>query len=55
LPPNLAGEVDNWGNISLDTGPDALVFPSERGTYLSRDNFLRRNIQKNSTRSDSGG
>jgi hypothetical protein len=22
-----------------------LVFPSERGTYLSRDNFLRRNIQ----------
>jgi hypothetical protein len=22
------------------------VFPSERGTYLSRDNFLRRNIQK---------
>ena len=22
------------------------MFPSERGTYLSRDNFLRRNIQK---------
>jgi integrase len=22
------------------------VFPSERGTFLSRDNFLRRNIQK---------
>ena len=21
------------------------MFPSERGTYLSRDNFLRRNIQ----------
>jgi hypothetical protein len=34
------------GAKSLDTGPDALVFPSERGTYLSRDNFLRRNIQK---------
>ena len=46
LPPDLAGEVDNWRNISPDTGPDALVFPSERGTYLSRDNFLRRNIQK---------
>jgi hypothetical protein len=26
--------------------PKHLVFPSERGTYLSRDNFLRRNIQK---------
>jgi hypothetical protein len=46
LPPDLAGEVDGWRDISADTGPDALVFPSERGTYLSRDNFLRRNIQK---------
>jgi integrase len=46
LPPDLAGEVANWRDISADTGPDALVFPSERGTYLSRDNFLRRNIQK---------
>jgi hypothetical protein len=46
LPPDLAGEVANWRYISGDTGPDALVFPSERGTYLSRDNFLRRNIQK---------
>ena len=46
LPPDLAGEVDNWRDISPDNGPDALVFPSERGTYLSRDNFLRRNIQK---------
>src|SRR5271166_1206363 len=46
LPPDLASEVENWRNISSDTGPDALVFPSERGTYLSRDNFLRRNIQK---------
>src|SRR6266852_577593 len=30
--------------MSPDTTPDALVFPSERGTFLSRDNFLRRNI-----------
>ena len=29
-----------------NTKPDDLVFPSERGTFLSRDNFLRRNIQK---------
>ncbi len=35
LPPDLAGEVDNWRDISPDTDPDALVFPSERGTYLS--------------------
>src|SRR6266852_2323388 len=32
--------------MSPDTTPDALVFPSERGTFLSRDNFLRRNIHK---------
>ena len=30
----------------LIPAPDALMFPSERGTFLSRDNFLRRNIQK---------
>ena len=30
----------------MDTSPQGLVFPSERGTFLSRDNFLRRNIQK---------
>jgi hypothetical protein len=35
-----------WREISADTTPDALMFPSERGTFLSRDNFLRRNIQK---------
>jgi hypothetical protein len=55
LPPDLASEVDNWRNISSDTGPDALVFPSERGTYLSRDNFPRRNIQKKLEEMDSGG
>ena len=46
LPPDLASDVDRWREICPDTGLDALVFPSERGTYLSRDNFLRRNIQK---------
>ena len=30
----------------MDVSDGALVFPSERGTFLSRDNFLRRNIQK---------
>ncbi len=45
LPPDLAQDVSAWREISANTCPDALVFPSERGTYLSRDNFLRRNIQ----------
>jgi integrase len=44
LPPDLANELEQWRDISLDTSPEALVFPSERGTFLSRDNFLRRNI-----------
>lgn len=46
LPPDLACDIAAWREISADTGPDALMFPSERGTFLSRDNFLRRNIQK---------
>ena len=45
LPPDLAQDLAVWREISANTAPDALVFPSERGTYLSRDNFLRRNIQ----------
>lgn len=45
LPPDLAQDLSAWREISANTAPDALVFPSERGTYLSRDNFLRRNIQ----------
>jgi len=46
LPPDLACDIAAWREISADTGPGALMFPSERGTFLSRDNFLRRNIQK---------
>ena len=45
VPPDLAQDVSAWREISANTASDALVFPSERGTYLSRDNFLRRNIQ----------
>jgi len=45
LPPNLAADLDRWREVSPDTTSEALVFPSERGTFLSRDNFLRRNIQ----------
>lgn len=46
LPPDLATDIDRWREICVDTRPSALVFPSERGTFLSRDNFLRRNLQK---------
>ena len=46
LPPDLSTSISGWRELSADTSPDALVFPSERGTFLSRDNFLRRNIQK---------
>jgi hypothetical protein len=45
LPPDLARDIQEWREISADTGEVALVFSSERGTFLSRDNFLRRNIQ----------
>ena len=46
VPPDLAADIMRWHEISGNTKPDDLVFPSERGTFLSRDNFLRRNIQK---------
>ncbi len=46
VPPNLAADIYNWRAISVDISPDALVVPSEKGTFMSRDNFLRRNIQK---------
>jgi integrase len=45
LPPDLSISISGWRELSADTSPDALVFPSERGTFLSY-NFLRRNIKK---------
>jgi hypothetical protein len=45
LPPDLAADLESWRQISRDTRPDALVFPSERGTFFARDNFLRRNLK----------
>ena len=45
LPPTLAEEIGRWRDISRDASAKALVFPSECGRFLSRDNFLRRNIQ----------
>jgi integrase len=46
IPPDLADDIETWRTWCVDVSDDALVFPSERGTFLSRDNFLRRNIQK---------
>jgi integrase len=45
LPPDLAADLEEWRRLSPDSRPEALVFPSERGTFLARDNFLRRNLQ----------
>jgi integrase len=45
MPPTLASELQQWQDVSLDTSADALVFPSECGTFMTRDNFLRRNFQ----------
>jgi hypothetical protein len=44
VPPDLAGDIERWRDVATDLNPESLVFPSERGTHLSRDNFLRRNI-----------
>jgi integrase len=54
LPPDLAADIEKWREISFDTSPEALVFPSERGTYMSRDNFLRRNFQTKLEKVDLG-
>jgi len=46
VPPDLAADIMPWHEISGNTKLDDLVFPSERGTFLSRDKFLRWNTQK---------
>jgi hypothetical protein len=44
--PALAGQIQQWREISLDTSPEALAFPSERGTFMSRGKFLRNSHAK---------
>ena len=44
VPPDLARDIEQWRDVAIDFSPESLVFPSERGTFMSRDNFLRRNI-----------
>jgi len=45
LSEGLLRGLDRWRALCVDARPGAWVFPSERGTPLSRDNILRRSIQ----------
>jgi|SRR5215469_7355471 len=45
VPPDLASDIEQWRDVAIDLSPESLVFPSEHGTFLSRGNFLRWNIQ----------
>jgi len=45
LSDGLVNALAEWKTLSLNPRPEAWVFPSERGTPLSRDNFLRRCVQ----------
>ena len=44
LSQGLLDALEHWKARSINTNPEAWVFPSERGTPLSRDNVLRRSI-----------
>jgi len=41
----LMMELEKWRSLGLGAGAEAFVFPSERGTALSKDNVWRRNMQ----------
>jgi integrase len=45
LSDGLLRALAEWKKLCLNAQPEAWVFPSERGTPLSRDNFLRRHVQ----------
>ena len=45
LPDGLLSEIEAWRKVSIDTQPEAWVFPSEKlTTPLSKDNCWRRHI-----------
>jgi integrase len=44
LSEGVIAALNQWKSISLDTSPNAWVFPTERGNPQSRDNVLRRYI-----------
>jgi integrase len=45
LAEGLKEDLDTWAEMSRDRRPEAFLFPSERGTALSKDNVWRRNMQ----------
>jgi integrase len=45
LPQDLLFALEQWKGLCLERRPEAWVFPSERGTPLSRDNVLNRHIK----------
>ncbi len=42
LSPGTLAELKQWKSMLTDQTPAALLFPTECGTLLSRDNFWRR-------------
>jgi hypothetical protein len=40
LSPDLASDLEEWRDVCANTGPDALVFPSERGTFCPATIFF---------------
>jgi integrase len=47
LTDGLVASLEEWRQVSPSTSAEAFVFPSERGTPLSKHNVWRRNIQPN--------
>jgi integrase len=45
LSPGTLADLKEWKSTLTDQTPSALLFPTERGTLLSRDNFWRRSLQ----------
>ncbi|MDE3167469.1 MAG: tyrosine-type recombinase/integrase, partial [Acidobacteriota bacterium] len=45
MPSSLATELDWWRSNSEDTRPEAFLFPSDRGTAISTNNYLKRVLQ----------
>jgi integrase len=46
LSDGLGARIQKWRSLALEAGPDAWVFPSEKGTTpLAKDNCWRRHIQ----------
>jgi integrase len=45
LAEGLKEDLDAWAQMARDKRAEAFIFPSERGTALSKDNVWRRNMQ----------